>query len=311
MSKPRGRHFDINGIVVLNKPLHQSSNAALQKVKWLFQASKAGHTGALDPLATGVLPLCFGEATKYSQYLLDADKCYETDFCLGVRTSSGDVDGEVIGETDARDLTELRVREALTAFCGPIDQVPPMHSALKHQGQPLYKLARQGIEIERKARRVTIYSADVLAFTPGEKASLSVRIHCSKGTYIRSIADDLGQALGCGAHVTRLHRTLAGPFSAGQMVEQSELIAAFEDQAATSADQAAPWLLPVDSGIQHLPELELSDEQASELYFGRKITACEGVSEGLIRVILRGAFIGVALNEHGFLAPKRLMASKR
>ena len=195
-------------MLVVDKPAGISSNDAVQQAKRLFGAQKVGHTGSLDPLATGVLPLCFGEATKFSQFLLDADKKYWTRIRLGVTTETGDADGEVIAEADASSVTAAQVTEKLEAFVGEIEQIPVWYSALKHQGQPLYKLARQGIEVERAPRKVTIYSAELLNVRGSE---IELFVHCSKGTCIRSLAEDLGAALGCGGHVSGLRRLAAGP----------------------------------------------------------------------------------------------------
>jgi tRNA pseudouridine55 synthase len=196
----------VDGVLLLDKPAGLTSNAALQKAKRLYRAEKAGHTGTLDPFATGLLPLCLGEATKFSQFLLDADKVYLAEVRLGVRTSSGDLDGEVIA-TRPVEVTEAALRQALESFRGEIEQVPPMHSALKHQGRPLYEYARQGIEIERKARRIVVHALTLEAFS-GDNCTL--RVHSGKGFYVRALADDLGQALGCGAHLVGLRRPFGG-----------------------------------------------------------------------------------------------------
>ena len=217
-SRKKGRNVD--GVIVLDKPAGYSSNDCVQRVKRLFAARKVGHTGSLDPLATGVLPLCLGEATKFSQYLLDSDKRYFTKVRLGVATDSGDADGKVIAERPVVDITRRRIDAALDAFRGKIEQVPSMFSAVKHQGQPLYKLARQGIEVERDARPVTIYGNDIVAFADD---TLTLDIHCSKGTYVRTIAHDLGEALGCGAHVFELRRTMAGPYGEADMVSFEQI----------------------------------------------------------------------------------------
>ena len=210
MARRRNRGRPVNGIFLLNKPKGLSSNQALQRVKNLFAANKAGHTGSLDPLATGVLPICLGEATKFSQFLLDSDKHYRSTFTLGVSTDTGDCDGDVREEKDASTITQGQVLSAIEAFKGDIQQVPSMYSALKYNGQPLYKLARQGIVVEREARDITVFKYDVLDFRSGEKAELDVEVHVSKGTYVRSLAEDLGAVLGCGAHVSSLHRHVAG-----------------------------------------------------------------------------------------------------
>lgn len=308
-SQPRITRYPINGILVLNKPLGLSSNGALQRVKYLLRAKKAGHTGALDPLATGVLPLCFGEATKFSQYLLDADKAYESEFVLGMATDSGDLDGEVIAQSDASAITEAQLGACLAQFSGAIEQIPPMHSALKHQGQPLYKLARQGIEIERRPRAVTISELKMLSFTAGQQARVKLFVRCSKGTYIRSLARDIGQALGVGGHVAALHRTIAGPFVAEQMLTIPEIEELVKENQHDSVEQMQSLLRPVDAGIEHIPAVDISPEQANELYLGRKITASQQVRKGPVRVMLRAAFIGIAEADGLTLQPKRLVVA--
>jgi len=205
----------VDGVLVIDKPTGMSSNDAVQKAKRIFRARKVGHTGSLDPLATGVLPLCFGEATKFSQFLLDSDKKYWARIRLGVRTDSGDADGQIVETRPVVAMTAERIEAALTEFRGEIDQVPSMFSAVKHQGQPLYKLARQGIEVERASRRITVFSNELAAFH-GEEFELE--IHCSKGTYVRTIAEELGERLGCGAHVVALRRRKAGPYDESDLV---------------------------------------------------------------------------------------------
>lgn len=214
MSAPRSKRRDVDGILIFDKPLGMSSNAALQKVRWLFNASKGGHTGSLDPLASGVLPLCLGEATKFSQYLLDADKTYITEARLGMTTSTGDAEGEVL-EIKPCQVTLAEVQALLPRFTGEIEQIPPMYSALKHDGQPLYKLARAGETVERKPRSVTIRQLTLLGL---EGDRLRLQVHCSKGTYIRTLVEDIGAALGCGAHVAELRRVQAGPFDLARAV---------------------------------------------------------------------------------------------
>ncbi|MDB6063054.1 MAG: tRNA pseudouridine synthase, partial [Verrucomicrobiaceae bacterium] len=251
----RGRPID--GILILDKPAGMTSNGALQIVKRMFQAAKAGHTGSLDPLATGVLPICFGEATKFSQYLLDADKIYRSTFVLGVSTNTGDAEGEVIAEQDASTITQAQIERALQPLRGAIEQVPSMFSALKKDGQPLYKLARQGIEVERPARAVTVHELRIDAFRPGVKAEVDVWVHCSKGTYVRSLAEDLGRALGCGAHVSVLRRVKAGPFAEIDSVSPTTLEGlrardAFPEmdsllRSATTALDALPKLILAES----------------------------------------------------------------
>lgn len=306
----------IDGVMLLDKPGGMTSNKALQKVKWLLQAAKAGHTGSLDPLATGVLPLCFGEATKFSQFLLDADKRYRSRFCLGATTTTGDADGDTLEERDASDLTRAQVEAALDAFVGDILQVPSMYSALKHQGQPLYKLARQGVEVERKARPVTIFRIDVLEFVPGTAAEIVLEVTCTKGTYIRSLAEDLGRALGCGAHVAELRRIGAGRFDDTRMVTLEALEAAREAGGPEALDR---WLLPVDAPVAELPGLTLPADSGYYFRLGNPVMDPQvyrlGQQGDMVRVFVaaEGAeprFLGIGeLNDEGQVAPKRLIAS--
>ncbi len=308
--KPKGR--SISGVLVLNKSGGMSSNGALQKAKRLFYAAKAGHTGSLDPLATGVLPLCFGDSTKFSQFLLDADKAYTSTFKLGQRTDTSDSDGEVIETISAAHVTEAQVAQALTAFKGEISQVPSMFSALKKDGQPLYKLARQGIEVERKARQVTVYAIELLAFRPGEVAEADISVSCSKGTYIRSIAEDLGAALGVGAHVATLHRTQAGPFTDKQSYTLDALI---ETRGDGDPDTLDHLLLPVDAPVAQLPALELPDATAYYFRQGNPVMDARAFALGdegdMVRVFDQsGGFLGIGtLADDGRVAPKRLVAT--
>ncbi len=307
MPQKRLTRHAINGVLVLNKPLGLSSNGALQRVKYLLRAKKAGHTGALDPLATGVLPLCFGEATKFSNYLLDADKTYQSEFTFGVATDSGDSDGEVLREADASHVQSAELLKVMQRFTGDIEQVPPMYSALKHQGQPLYKLARQGVEITRRPRPVTIKRFELLEFQSGVAAKALVEVECSKGTYIRSLAMDIGELLGVGGHVSRLHRTQAGPFSTDNMLSLEDIALKLPEDGPYSVENTQKLLKPVDAGIQHIPALAINDEQAADLRLGRKITVAEHVRNGLVRVMLRAAFIGLADANGQTLQPKRLV----
>ncbi|MCB1667617.1 MAG: tRNA pseudouridine(55) synthase TruB [Porticoccaceae bacterium] len=306
----RRKGRSVNGILLLNKPLQISSNAALQKVKWLFFAAKAGHTGSLDPLATGVLPVCLGEATKFTRFLLDADKCYRSTFRFGMATASGDADGEVLGQVSAAGLTQEQVVSAMGCFRGEIEQVPPMYSALKYQGQPLYKLAREGIEIEREPRPVVIRRFELLDFRPGESAEADVEIHCSKGTYVRTLAQDLGAALGCGAYVSKLHRTAVGPFDESDAIALDGLEAVREAGTAESLDR---FLKPMDAGISHLPAVYLLESVAWYFQQGQPVSV-PGVydlgEEGcIVRVFAEsGALLGVAeIMDDGRIAPKRLV----
>lgn len=295
---------NVSGIIVLDKPRGFTSNAALQKVRWLLNAEKAGHTGSLDPLATGVLPLCFGEATKFSQYLLDADKGYETLVQLGVTTTTGDAEGEVV---ERREVTVGRpeLEAALEKFRGEIKQIPPMYSALKRDGQPLYKLARAGEVVEREARSVTISRLELLSFE-GTQARLAVA--CSKGTYVRTLVEDIGQLLGCGAHVAELRRTQAGPFRLEQAVSLDELIRVQEADGCEALDR---FLLPCDSGLTHWPLLQFSEHSAYYWLHGQPVRAPEAPKYGMVRVQDHtGRFIGIGeVSEDGRIAPRRLIRS--
>ncbi len=298
----RRKRRDIDGVLIFDKPLGMTSNAALQKVRWLFNANKGGHTGSLDPLATGVLPLCLGEATKFSQYLLDADKAYVTEGRLGMTTTTGDVEGEVL-EIKPVDVDLAAVEAVLPRFRGPIEQVPPMYSALKKDGQPLYKLARAGETVERAARSVTIDQLTLLGLD-GDR--LRLQVHCSKGTYIRSLVEDIGQALGCGAHVSALRRIQAGPFVEAQCVTLEQLETLHAEGGAEALDQL---LLPMDSGLEDWPQVQLTEDTAHYLNHGQAVRVPGAPAFGLVR--LRdpaGRFIGIGeMTDDARVAPKRLM----
>lgn len=308
-SKRFGRK--LNGVLVINKPAGLTSNAVLQRAKRLFYANKAGHTGALDPLATGVLPLCFGESTKFSQYLLDSDKEYISTFEFGSTTDTADSDGEVIAEQDASSLTKTQVKKAMQAYEGDIAQVPPMYSAIKQNGQPLYKLARAGVEVERAPRDVCIFEYELLEFTPGVKACAKVRILCSKGTYVRSLAADLGDDLGVGAHVKTLHRSMAGPFSDEQAYDLDKLEA---ERGEAQAEVLDHYLLSIDAPVADLPAITIDDNAG--FYFSRGNPVMDtkvyqlGDEGDTLRVFQEsGAFLGLAeITDDGCVAPKRLMA---
>ncbi len=304
--RQRGR--DLTGIIVLDKAKGASSNACLQEVKRLFEAEKAGHTGALDPLATGVLPLCFGEATKISQFLLDSDKRYRTRVKLGVRTDTADSEGAVISERSVAGVTRERVLEELQQFRGDIEQTPPMYSALKHQGTPLYKLARAGQEIERQARPVTIYVLELLSYTEdGDGTTLELEIFCSKGTYVRSIADDLGEALGCGAHVTELRRLQAGAFVESQCVSIERLREAKEAGGLAAIDQ---FLVPADEAVAELPRVVLPSVTADYVKQGQAVLVRHLPDSGLVRLYDEDEFIGIGIMlDDGRVAPRRLFAT--
>ncbi|WP_323845277.1 tRNA pseudouridine(55) synthase TruB [Microbulbifer magnicolonia] len=307
----------VHGVLLLNKPAGITANDALQKAKRLFFANRAGHTGALDPLATGVLPICFGEATKFSQYLLDADKRYRSTFCFGMTTASGDADGDVLETRDASGLTEKAVLKAMEQFRGRIKQVPSMYSALKHKGQPLYKLARQGVEVEREAREVEIFEFELLSFTPGaltpdKQPRVEVEVHCSKGTYIRSLAEDLGQALGVGAYVEQLHRSAAGPFEETDAITLEELAAERGEDRAELLDH---HLLPVDSPAASLPKLILPDDSGYYVRQGQPVMDLQvyriGEEGDMVRLFLEsGDFLGVGeITDDGRVAPRRLVSN--
>lgn len=297
----------VNGILVVNKPPGISSNEAVQKAKRLYGAQKVGHTGSLDPLATGVLPLCFGEATKFSQYLLTSQKRYWTRIKLGVSTETGDAEGQVVSETQSSHITAADIESALGRFRGEIKQIPSMYSALKHNGQPLYKLARQGVEVAREARCITIFSNEMVSFKDSE---VELEIHCTKGTYIRTIAEDLGAALGVGGHVTALHRTGAGPFVETDMIEFDQLEA---DRAAdVSLDK---YLRPIASAVGQWPEVLLTDATAFYLRQGQPVQIPHAPTQGWVRLSEGSSqetsqFLGVGeVLDDGRIAPRRLVAS--
>jgi tRNA pseudouridine55 synthase len=306
--KPKGRQID--GILLLNKCMGLTSNAALQRAKWLMAAAKAGHTGSLDPMATGVLPLCFGEATKFSQYLLDADKKYRCTMRFGITTNTGDAEGTELNNTPTPQLTQAEVEAALAQFTGEIQQVPSMFSAIKHQGQPLYKLAREGIEIERPARPVTVYSLQLTAFRGGDYPEADVEAHVSKGTYIRTLAEDTGRVLGCGAHISALHRSQAGPFLESQCVSLDEMEALRGEGRADVLDHL---LLPVEKAIDHLQTITVPAASGYYLRQGQpvlEVKALQHTTTGeMVRVVLdNGEFLGVAeIQADGRIAPKKLL----
>lgn len=295
----------INGILILDKPIGLTSNAALQRVKRLFGAAKAGHTGSLDPLASGVLPLCFGEATKFSQFLLDADKGYQVTIKLGVRTDSSDAEGEIVAIKSTAHVTEEQIRKQLKTFEGETDQIPSMFSAIKHNGQPLYKLARQGIEVERAARRIRIDHIELVSFKGRE---LKLDIACSKGTYIRTIADDLGEQLGCGGHVIELRRSKAGPYNLGDSITLGALEELISNGGHEALDQR---LLPLSSCVVDFPELQLTESNAYYLRQGQAVQIANIPTEGWVQIHQQdGEFIGVGeILDDGRVAPRRLVVN--
>ena len=305
MIRHRSRGRNINGILLLDKPIGMTSNAALQTVKRLFQARKAGHTGNLDPMASGLLPICLGEATKMSAFLLDADKRYEGVCKLGVRTNTADAEGAVIETRSVPVLDEAQVREVLARFTGRIEQVPPMHSAIKVNGQPLYKLAHQGLEIERKPRSVEVYELNLLRL---ERDELELDVLCSKGTYIRTLAEDIGAALGCGAHLSCLRRTLAGPFAIANAVSLAELQHLAED-GLPALDEL---LLPMQSALAGWPALNLTENTAFYLRQGQPVLVPKAPTSGWVRLFAgEDRFIGVGqILDDGRVAPRRLLEAQ-
>ncbi len=303
MRRRKGR--DVDGILLLDKPKGLSSNQALQRARRLYDARKAGHTGNLDVLASGLLPVCLGEASKFSSFLLDADKRYQAECRLGVTTSSGDAEGEVLERVDASAITGEDLERVLPDFLGEIEQVPPMYSALKHQGQPLYKLAREGKSVERQPRRVRIDTIRILAFSSPD---FSMDVRCSKGTYIRTLAEDIGQALDCGAYLTGLRRTASGPFvlEDALSLEQLEVLAG---QGAAALDAE---LLPIDAALGAVPVVRIAGDSAHYLCQGQAVRVGNPVKAGLVRVYGEEArFLGLGmLDVAGILRAKRLISQK-
>lgn len=291
----------VSGVLLLDKPHGFSSNQALQKAKWLLQAAKAGHTGTLDPLATGLLPLCFGEATKFAHYLTEADKTYVATLKLGVTTNTGDMEGEVLSVQPVN-VTQQQFEQAAQKFIGEISQVPPMYSALKHEGKALYEYARAGLEIERKARSVQIRDIKLESFE-GDVAEITVT--CSKGTYIRTLAEDIGKLLNCGAHLIGLRRTV----TAGYKIAQAITLEQFE--ALTMAQRDAILLAP-DSAVDYLPAVELDADGTYYLQQGQPVWQSGKIPSGLLRLYREDKrFLGLGeLQSDGKIAPKRLIVSQ-
>ena len=303
MSKPRKRGRDIHGVFLLDKPQGMSSNDIMQKVKRIFQANKAGHTGALDPLATGMLPICLGEATKFSQFLLDADKRYLVTAKLGERTDTSDAEGQVV-ETREVKVKTPEILTALEQFRGDILQVPTMFSALKHNGKPLYEYARQGITVEREARPITIFELNFIEYNA---PYLTLEVHCSKGTYIRTLVDDLGEVLGCGAHVTMLRRTAVADYPTEKMLDWHALQSLAEQQDLALLDAL---LLPMDTAVAKLPALTLNESQTQGIGFGQRIKFDNpNRLQGQVRLFsYENRFLGVAvIDENNVIRPQRLV----
>lgn len=294
-SKAPRRH--LSGVFLLNKPLGISSNAALQKVRWLYRAQKAGHTGALDPLASGLLPICLGEATKFSHYLLESTKRYQTTVFLGHSTTTGDVEGEVLLEQAVPELTEEHIQAVLAQFTGEIQQVPPMYSALKKEGRPLYELARQGIEIERESRPISIYAIELLSF---DTNSITLDVTCSKGTYIRVLGEDIAKALGTYGHLSYLHRIQTGHF---------DLIPSYTIEYLESLDEAErdALLLPVYAPVAHFPRIQVPEGRAEYFCRGMESNIDHAAAEQVL-VFDGEKCLGLAqINDKKRLIPKRVL----
>jgi len=299
----RGRKGrNVRGVLLLDKPKGDTSNGALQRVKRIYNAQKAGHTGSLDPLATGLLPICFGGATKLSAFLLDADKSYWVQVRLGATTTTGDTEGEVVQTAPADHITESDVLKALEGFRGEIQQIPPMYSALKHKGERLYKLAREGREVEREPRTISIHE---LSLGSCDLPSLELEVHCSKGTYVRTLAEDIGGALGCGAHVTDLRRTGVGPYDADNSITMEQL-----ETAAREGYQALDDLLvPAETALANRPAVTLNPDSTFYVKQGQPVLVPNAPTEGQVRLFdPNGLFIGVGeILDDGRVAPKRLI----
>ncbi|CAK0774626.1 tRNA pseudouridine(55) synthase [Gammaproteobacteria bacterium] len=298
----RGR--DVNGVLLLDKPQGLTSNAALQEVKALFFAKKAGHTGSLDPLATGLLPLCFGEATKISAFLLDADKHYQVRVRLGVTTTTGDAEGEITTTHDASGVTATAIEQALAGFRGDIEQLPPMYSAIKHQGQRLYHLARQGIEVERSLRTVRIYQLTLQGLDLPK--SFDLDILCSKGTYVRTLVEDIGKTLGCGGHVEALRRIGVGSYTDQSSVTLNRIEQLAQEDPAALDD----LLLPMDSGLTHWPEVRLGTELTFYIKQGQPVLVPRTAVTGWVRMYssVDDSFLGIGeILDDGRVAPRRLV----
>ncbi|PCI08885.1 MAG: tRNA pseudouridine(55) synthase TruB [Gammaproteobacteria bacterium] len=305
MGRRKNKGRDISGVLLLDKPQGGSSNHALQKVKRLFGAAKAGHTGSLDPLATGMLPVCFGEATKISAFLLDADKRYRLQCQLGVSTNTGDAEGEIVNTLDVSAITEETIKAILPEFIGEIEQIPPMYSALKHNGERLYKLARQGIEVERKARSVTIYDIDYLSLAEDEQQRLilELEVSCSKGTYVRTLVEDIAKKINCCAHITALRRLSVGPYK-GDMLTMEQLSKLAEQ----GTDALDSTLQPIDSGVAHWPDVHLGPDAAFYVRQGQPVMVPNAPTQGWVRIYDQSQFLGLGeIQDNGLVAPRRMI----
>lgn len=303
MARRSKRGRPLNGIILLDKPQGMTSNKALQRVKSIFFAQKAGHTGSLDPLATGMLPICFGEATKVSNYLLDADKCYHFTCQLGAISNTGDAEGEIIQRHDVPPMDEQSIEHVLESFRGTIEQIPPMFSALKHKGERLYDLARQGIEVERKPRSVTIYELKLISW---QADTLELEAKCSKGTYIRTLAEDIGNKMGCGAYVTKLRRLTVGPFQDPEKMVSMEQLETLHEQ---DPGQLESLLLPIDAALMNWPDVQLNGDLSYYLLQGQPVQVPRAPSTGWVRLYNseKAVFLGIGqITDDGKVAPKRL-----
>lgn len=299
--KPRGR--SISGILLLDKPLDISSNKSLQRVRAIYNAKKAGHTGSLDPLASGLLPICFGEATKFSNYLLNSDKTYEAECQLGVKTTTGDMEGDILEELPVPEISKSQIESVLHTFKGNYEQLPPMHSALKQNGQPLYKLARQGVEVERQVRTVQIHNIEFLDYSD---YTIRFRVRCSKGTYIRTLAEDIGNKLGCGGHIKALRRLSVGHFHIENAVNMDQIQKLRDQNAFAALDEL---LFPVEAVLSDWPGVMLSPDAAHYLKQGQAVIAPKAPTEGWVTLYENeGDFIGVGeILDDGRVAPRRLI----
>ena len=296
------RKRNVHGLVLLQKPTHCSSNDALQSVKRLFQAKKAGHTGSLDPLASGLLVVCFGEATKVTGFLLDASKRYRVTAKLGEQTTTGDAEGALTAQKPVLDSHRDRLQDIVATFVGPSEQVPPMYSAIKHKGQRLYALARKGIEVEREPRAVTIYALTIIGQT---EDTVSLDVCCSKGTYIRTLVEDIGHALGCGAHTIALHRIGVGPFQDEGQFLTLEALTALREQGQEVLDDV---LLPMEHALDGFADVQLSAQLAQSIQKGQAVQVARAPAQGLVRLFSVGAFLGIGkILGDGRVAPKRLV----
>ena len=301
----RSKGRNVSGILLLDKPLGMTSNAALQEVKQLYRARKAGHTGSLDPLASGLLPICLGSATRISAFLLDADKEYLVRVKLGEITTTADAEGEVIESHPADHVTEADLLAVLPRFTGEIQQLPPMYSAVKHKGERLYKLAREGIEVEREPRTITIHALELTGFDSPE---FEMRVHCSKGTYVRTLAEDIGKALKVGAHVVGLRRTRVGPYHEADMVPLQRIQEIAQHQGTAGLDEL---LLPLDTGLAQWPEVHLGADSTFYIKQGQPVMVPKSPTEGWVRIYgVDDQFIGVGeIDDDGRVAPRRLLAN--